>query len=350
MRNLLPNGPFLIVALAVAASALAPARASAQIMYTIQEFGDRQAPVELYGTNGRPLSEAECTANVDIPIDIVNAPYDIGTTQVISIWRGAPTSAACQTATNRRNTGTGEPPCTFVTSIPLTAAMQSIELGVQDAFESCGTATELEFWFLVVNSAMDTSTDVPVTNYFTLRAALDPTPPAAPTELMSTPGDAQIQISWTNPEGLEPLEKARIYYDSMGCDAAGEVTSTTLVGGAAAPSGTPAIDVDGQAVRTATVSGEQLGIDYDAYAAVAVALVDRAGNESVLSEPICVQRVQVSGFWDAYCSERGMDVDTCSETYGCGVGRPGARGSAAAFWVAMLAMIGAALRRGRRAR
>lgn len=334
---------------------IGPASAQAQtIMLNVESFGGRDAPVLLHGTNGRPISGEECEMNVSIPIQLTTVPFSTTESRFLSVWRGTPTSAACQTATNRRATGTTEPPCTFVTSFPITSMTMDVSLPAQTAFGTCDVATTQEFWFLGVAAAEDNTTDVPTGEYTygSLTIGLDPTPPGDPTGLEPSAGDRQIAIAWDNPEGVESLSGANVYFDAAGCDASGNVIAGgALTDGGPPPSSTP-LTFSGLAVRSATLDGEALGIAVGEYAAVAVTIVDRANNESDLSNVVCVQRVEVRGFWDAYCAERGLERDACTTQYGCAAGRSGARGSLAAI-VLLLGAIALVSRRrasGRRSR
>ncbi|MDQ3034763.1 MAG: hypothetical protein M3Y87_20295 [Myxococcota bacterium] len=340
----------LTLAVAFAAlGLLGPTSAHAQsIMINVPSFLGRDAPVLLHGMNGRPISGEECTTNVPIPIQLTNLPFSTTESRFLSVWRGTPTSAACQTATNRRATGPTDPPCTFVTSFPITSMTMDVTLPAQTAFGACDVATTQEFWFLGVPAAEDNTTDVPTGEYTygSLTIGLDPTPPADPTGLEPSAGDRQIQIAWDNPEGVESLSGANVYVDTSGCDASGNVIAGgTLTDGGAPPSTTP-IAVNGLAVRSATLDGEALGIAIGEYAAIAVSIVDRANNESNLSNVVCVQRVEVRGFWDAYCAERGLEREACTSQYGCSAGpSSGGRGSLAGMALVLGAIAFASRRR-----
>lgn len=324
----------LLVCLAVAFALPQPARAQTSLTITVQEFGGRAAGSLLSGLNGQPISQAECAANTPIPLQLTNVPFSMLQSRFISVWRGTPTSAACNMAANRRPVAGAMPICTFVTSFPIDSTMMQVNLGAGTAFGGeCDTNSSQEFWFLTVPAAEDNSTDVP-SGEFTFASIpieLDPTAPDAPTELSEGAGDRQIEISWTNPTSATDVKSARVYVDTMGCDASGGV----IEGGMLIAGEAPPDDLDPEtfgAVRTAQLNGETLGLDIGEYAAVGVTLVDRANNESVLSNIVCIQRVEVRGFWDAYCAERGLSADDCRQRYGCAA-RPGARGSFGAVLV-----------------
>lgn len=342
--------PALLGALALTLGLLGPSAAHAQgsVGIVVEAFGGRPAASLLAGPTGRAISAGECMANTPIPLQLTGVPFSPTMTQYVSVWRGTQTSAACQTGTNRRSTGTTDPPCTFVGSFDVDSTMFDIPLGSMDAFDSCDTATTQEFWFLIVPAPEDNTTDVAAANYGSLLIALDPTPPSVPTGLEPAAGDTQIEISWDNPTS-ETLSGANIYVDPAGCDETGAVIAGgTLVAGQPPP-GDPQVEVSGTAVRAATLNGEALGLEYGQYAAVAVTLVDLGTNESNLSNVVCIQRVEVRGFWDAYCADRGLDDAACTDQYGCAVSVPGGgRGWLAGLGFVLGAILLVSRRRSRR--
>jgi hypothetical protein len=330
------------------------ARAQGSVTVRIREFGGRVSPVQLTGPTGQAISGAECTANVSIPFELTNLPFAPGTTQVLSVWRAA-ASGMCQNSMQRRPSAMGAPPCVEVHNQPATGMIMTLSIPVQTLFGTAacagGTNTEQTFWFMVVSTAGDNTTEVAASHYGTVAITVDPVAPAAPMLDGDAAGDATITVTWTNPAGTEPLFGANIYVDSAGCDASGRPISTTLRGGEPRPSGTaPRVVAEGQTVSSATLSTSGLGLDYGQYAAVAVTLVDRARNESVLSNVICVQRVRVQGFWDAYCAERGLSPSECRDRYdGCAIGFREPARRAVLGW-ALLALALLAIRRARSAR
>jgi MYXO-CTERM domain-containing protein len=81
------------------------------------------------------------------------------------------------------------------------------------------------------------------------------------------------------------------------------------------------------------------------------AMARGARNESVLSNVVCIERVQVQGFWDAYCAERGMaDVEACRANYSCSIEAGGGSAPACGWAVGLAALAAVARRRMRRAR
>ena len=333
------------------------APAAAQTTMSVQvetlAFNGRQSGTTLAGEGAEPIGAAECggMAAEGVRLRLSNFTLPGSGSRVVDIWRGA-TGAACQTPTNRMATTTTDPACRHVDGITITTSPADIEIAAATLFgDACEGSTEqtFRFWFLLSDSEQNrTDTMLP---FGALDATVDLAPPAAPTDVVTTPGDANIQVSWTNPSGATLLRGAAVYVDTAGCADGTPSSSVLMAGVAPPPRGARRIEREGQAITSAQLSGAELGLELGEFAAVAVVLIDRAHNESVLSEVACVQRVQVSGFWDAYCAERGMDVATCSDSFGCAVTSPGARtGGAAALWIAVFAAVGVVMRRARRAR
>ncbi|GAB4214415.1 MAG: hypothetical protein OHK0013_39060 [Sandaracinaceae bacterium] len=351
LRLLLASALLQLGALAVVPSA------SAQIAYTYQTYGERGTPAS-GATNylvNWPISQAECEANLPITMVVTNAPYDgTGMTRrVWDLWQGGTGTAGanCQTAANRRTVAGGTAPlCTQRTGWDggeITNTMPTLSFRPQELFpEGCtGTAQgTYVFYVLAVSARGDTTTDVPATQFFTFSVALDFVAPAAPT-VSDAAGDRQIQIDWEN-ETTETLSGARVYVDtSAACGA-----STLLVEGAEVPTTLmPAGSVGGSAPTTITLDGEGLGLAIGESAPFAVTVLDLARNESVLSNVGCLERVPVSGFWDAYCAERMLTPAECRARYGSCAAQPSQHRRGATTWAALVVaglVVVAARRRG----
>jgi hypothetical protein len=336
--------------------AWAPASAEAQIAYTYQTYGERDAPssgATNYLVNW-PISQAECLADEPIRMIITNAPYDAtGTTRLVwDLWQGGTgtSGANCQTSTNRRTvSGGSEAVCTQRTDWPggeITTSMPTLEFRPQELFpDGCTGSAQgtYVFYVLAMSARGDTTTDVGAAAFFTFSVALDFQAPEAPT-VDDAAGDRQIQVTWEN-AATETLSGARIYVDtSVSCGEEGR-----LVAGSSVPSGlSPSGSVTGSAPNSITLDGADLGLAVGESAPFAVTVRDLARNESVLSNVGCIERVPVEGFWDAYCAERGLSTDECSTRYSSCAAMPGTRGRGALPWVILagLALALGARRRG----
>jgi MYXO-CTERM domain-containing protein len=58
-----------------------------------------------------------------------------------------------------------------------------------------------------------------------------------------------------------------------------------------------------------TVNVDVSALPLDTGVSVAVILVDRAHNESGISNTVCASHVNVGGFWERFCAERGFTDD-----------------------------------------
>ncbi len=344
----------LTLALAAIAGSI-PGAAHAQIRITPQSFGGRTSPVVLYGNSGQPISAAECVANVGIPLEITGLPATGGVLTVLDIWRGPSGSGNCNQATNRQTMTGSTPICTHIQSVAITSTIQSLSLPAETAFGAAActssVSTPYDFYFLAVATAQDNSTEVSTTNAGSVTVAIDPVAPGAPV-LMESAGDTVITVGWSNPDATEALYGAHVYVDLSGCDATGTpVTGGPLMAGGTAPTSVTPSTFQGQTIESATLDPAALGLAYGDFAAVGVTILDRARNESVLSNVVCIERVQVQGFWDAYCAERGMaDVEACRANYSCSIEAGGGSASACGWAVGLAALAAVARRRMRRAR
>src|SRR5690606_28614990 len=127
------------------------------------------------------------------------------------------------------------PTCQHVDGITITTSPADIEIPAATLFgDACEGTTEqtFRFWFLLSNSEQNRSdTGLP---FGALDATVDLAAPGAPTDVNSVPGDATIQVSWTNPSGATLLRGAAIYVDTAGC-ADGTPSSSVLVAGEPPP-------------------------------------------------------------------------------------------------------------------
>lgn len=326
-----------------------PSLAQAQMTATYLEYGSRGAP----GTNSStyfinwPVSADECTANDPIEVQLQNAPFITGTTYTMALWlasAGGTSPTACNLGMNRSGT---TPPCTRVTTFDqptLTAVNQVIAIPPQVFFGTdCSATGDLVFFLMAMSSPTDISSDVPATNFVTLRIMLDRTPPDAPT-VADAAGDENVTVSWTNPTDTNTLYAANIYVDRTGTCGSGDggTGSSVLVEDGTPPASITPVTITGGSPTSGAVNLSFL--DYGESVPVAVTLVDLARNESVLSNVACLTRVQVEGFWDAYCRENGYPdtVDgraACRAAYdGCSASPGRGNGSALALLVSALVM------------
>jgi MYXO-CTERM domain-containing protein len=331
--------------------ALAPAEASAQMQVQILAFGGRPSGTNVFNsTSGQPVSVAECSGSTPIQFQLTNVPTS--GVQTIDVWWSATGSTRCNMGSSRMMSSGTTPPCTFIseastsTSNMATVTVEVLPSVLFGGSSACSQTTVVDrnIHFLAVTTTGDATNDIAAANYAFVNVVMDPVPPDAPSLSGMPQGDQQISVGFDEPD--EPLYEARLYADPDGCSDTGTVTSTALVAGMTPDEGYYVASNMGATPTSVVVTGTQLGLAYDAYAAVGVVFVDRARNVSGLSNIVCVRRVEVTSFWERYCAERGLatagDGGTgCSARYAsCAVTAPGSSSRAA---VAVLAPLGLAL-------
>lgn len=335
-----------LLTVSLLASLAVPGAASAQTLTsTVQSFGDPERPpgTQLWGitAGARPIGLAECRQNLVIPIEIGGIPATEMSNRFVA-YRAAVGSGMCNLGASRMMTTTSDPICTMTAFPAAMITPPTTEIGptVQQLFgtDACDSASirDHDFWFLSVTSPDDRSSDV--AQYAVLRILLDTEPPVAPTVDASPAGDTAISVTF-DANTAEMLTGSTAYVDPTGCDENGNVLdTTTLVADMAPPSGARSVESNG--VEAVQLDGSMLGLGYGEYAAVAVTTMDLARNESVLSNVVCLQRVELAGFWDAYCADRGItDPAECRAQYGGCAATPGRTGGPTPF----IAMLGIAL-------
>jgi hypothetical protein len=344
------------------------ARAEAQMSAVFLEYNGRGAPGTASNTYfvNWPVSRAECMANTPlIQVQINGAPYTgTGGTLVLALWTGGtgPGPAACENPMNRTS-ASGTPICTLVsgfTAPMLNGPQQTVALPPQALFGAdCTTTTDDAFFLMASSTANDISTTFTTANFVTLRIASDMDLPGAPT-LADASGDAAVSVTWSNAADTGTLSEARVFVDTRGTCGGGDggTASSTLIPGGTPPSAAT-LTVTGGSPTSATLDAGALGLAVGQSAVIAVSVRDLARNESVLSNLACITRVEVEGFWEAYCREQGLPVNdgstACRDRYdGCSVGTPSARGSAwrpaLALSILALSFVGARIRKARSAR
>ncbi len=331
---------------------IAPATAGAQGAPMFTMFGT-------HGTNSdlvvQPLGAGDCSTAIPFTFSPVPAS---STTRYIDVWSASSSGAACQMMANRSSsTQVG---CTYIQQFPYTPTnMSAMPTGMTPnvLFGGCSTSTTRTFYFFDTLSPHDVSTSF--TTYWVLTAQLNVSPPTAPIIDGAPAGDAQLQLAWNASSftGLGTMGQVYVYA-AAGCSGAtsdangvdGGTTTSTLVAGQ--PPGSATKILMSSATSPIIIDTSLLGWTAGHYGemnSIAISTVDSATNISNLSNVVCVQHVQVTGFWKQYCAEHGMpDIAQCTANYhGCSVGAPGPRTdfTAVAFGLGILGVLGARRRR-----
>jgi hypothetical protein len=197
--------------------------------------------------------------------------------------------------------------------------------------EVCGSGVESmpTIWFLAVDNPM--SAEDVGTGFGTYEAlGIDMRAPDAPTEVVGGSGENEIPIEWETDE--TDIERFIVFIDNDpiegggGAGSGGSTDGGTTDGGSAntgdcsssvLQAGANPDDVPSgirrKQVNEPTATGFELTPDDvdGMMAAVAVAAVDEAGNQSALSNVGCVKVVPTEGFWDRYQANGGTAEGGC---------------------------------------
>lgn len=372
-----------VVALALVS---VPATGAAQTAsFTIASYGGRTWNTSSGATSffmTRPLSAAECELGDPMRVTFMGLP---AVTLYMRLWRGT----NCTMAANRMTTAGGTSACTLMDWRPM-PAMQlgptfSVDVRPAD-FIPCTSSATNTFWFLASTTSDDRMTEIGTAGTNSAGVSLsvnyDRDPPAAPTMVGDAAGDTAVPISWTT-TSTEALREAHVHVvacdcasattDSSGTDAgvagvtdapgidastasdAGELDAAMSLdapaddtgaadadagAGGAGGGGSADFTVVGSSPTSYSFNAQAFGLAVGETACVTVTLVDLAGNEGPPSESACVTRVEVNGFWDAYCRENHPELSLadCTARYrGCSCTIPG-RGESAGAGLGLLGL------------
>jgi hypothetical protein len=231
--------------------------------------------------------------------------------QVVELWVSKGTSTDCSTQANRMiQQGQRDPQCwraNLKESVTTAGSRATVSAKASTLFSStqsgeCDSVQAGQFTVQLVpvsaSTVIGSSAQAPVAGTMSPKAVfvLYTEPPNAPTKLEPSTGDRSLSLSWTG--SGEQNTSYRAYFDKSGDggDAGAECGSGLLVAGKEPP--------ESDAILVENASGEKAsltslsGVDYGDKVAAAVTTVDIAGNESVLSEVVCLERVDVDTFLD----------------------------------------------------
>lgn len=175
--------------------------------------------------------------------------------------------------------------------------------------------------------------------------------PEAPTGLEASSGESEIGVSFDKLDGQPARTEYRAYFDigtggGEGSDEDGspaDCGSGLLVPKKAPPStranNIVTKDTSGSSARISGLDG--LGIQVGEQVATTAVTIDPAGNASLISEVICVERIQTDGFWDQ--CER--DPDCRNDFESCSVSGFGPARFSYLAWALVLAVLALVTRR-----
>lgn len=335
MRHL---ASFLAVVAVVAV--LAPTRARAQMNFTFASLGGRTgntSDLNTYLTN-QPLNGSECSS-ATLTLNVTGIPAEpTGTSYTLSLWRTTDVTEDCSGTDDRRlaSTTTTTTPCVEAEfSVDATPTTQTVDIPLATLFDSCDTSSGTTvFCLLAMANSQDVTSAALATKCF--RASLDVTAPGAATLGSTAGGESTANVSVTSLGSADDIYGYRLCTGGACGGDAGATSDPSSCGDVVSATSPSTIPVT---VTDLTIGGDGK--------AVAIILVDRAGNESPLSNVSCVTRVNVDGFWDAYCRDRGLTLEACRAQYsGCSCAAIGAgRGAGPALLLVAGLALALAVRR-----
>jgi hypothetical protein len=319
-------------ALFAALGALAPSVAEAQPTASYQPFGDRTGTIAF---TTQPLGLHECDTEIPIRFTMLTSST---TARYLDMWSATSATAGCQTGTTRSSsTSTACEPVPLTGNSFTNAIMHDLMVTPVQLFGAAactGITTTKTFFVFDTVSSPDTSSTF--TTWANLTISIDSQPPSPPTVAAGPAGDTSITVSWTNPSDIGTEGGVRVYFDPNGCggsstDGGGADAGVggSLVAGTTPPASLLVYEQRSQSITSASIPTSSLGWAASTYGqrgAIAVSVLDNAFNPSNLSNVVCAEHLQVSGFWNQYCAEHGLSLDECSSRYGsCSMGLPNRR-------------------------
>ncbi len=321
---------------ALATLVLAPSLAHAQMEISVATFGRHTTtPIDLALS---PIGSPECDAAMPITISGLETR---ASARVIDVWWTEGDAACADVATRQAGLCT---PVAIDTST-ITTADGSVTIAASahtlfaDLAEPCsGTRASRTYFFFDATTAADLTTTFTSSTSGSLAIALDTIAPAAATIDGDAVGDTALTVVWSatpTPAGV------RFYVDTNACGHDTAPQSTTLVPGGPSVATALVYGVDASpdfALGQTTFDTSALGwasTRYGETGAMAMTVVDASGNESPLSNLVCIYHARCTG-------DAGGSSD-CRPQGFCAVSAIGTDRSSAT-WLATLVMITLVLR------
>jgi hypothetical protein len=275
----------------------------------------------------------------------------------LELWASSGTD--CSSASNRLTNTTTTPPCWLVGEKQAVSGdvtidgIDSLAIFKKSADDDSGecpdrSGNKYTVYFVALPNPTESSPASPPepiagiesrTAVFTLYTQT----PAYPATVTSRNGESQLQVDWDKAAGFTNLSNYRVVFDtSVGSDST--CSSSLLVQDSVPPE---ADNVSlfatnaktGMSALLKDLDKKQVAI-HD-YVAAAVVHQDQAGNDSNLSEVMCIERVEVDGFLEV--CER--DPECRGGFNSCSVDLGGRRGPVLALLVWLALLIGFVVRR-----
>lgn len=273
---------------------LAAAPAAAQdILVTVTALTGRAVVdlADLSSVTRAPLTRAECEAGASISFQFTM--IDQARAQ-LHLFHGS----NCNDSSIRNDTT--DMSCTdlFLEYAISTRTQVDQDIPVSSLIDCSSTSSgQRTVWVLALDEPVSEVTGAGQQTSFPL--AFDFEGPAAPTGFTARDGETAATLSWDG--STDEITVYEVYFVENGCDGMGTVTTTAF-----ADPDNPTVAVDHVVSGTETGTTVSLvGFGTGSQHAVAVRAVDNAGNTGPLSTPVCVTKIDVNTFWDAYCGTGG---------------------------------------------
>lgn len=314
------------------ASLLVPARpASAQSFATntrVTIDDQAKAPADRLFINKNQCRGTESKDPVDIDVEIANLSATHKGVKFLEFWV-AQSGQDCHSAALRKvETNTGRPQCTRVpveTVRSINGQKQPLSFTAQELFSN--PYLSADEGTCILQGAMSLFI-VPLASETTESAQADGIGPAIkisfevdfdplnpPGSVRGGSGETTVTLRWQTVGSDDPLTNYKIFVDTSATSpAGGPCPSELLVEGEEADIADPAFKSKTTKGTSQAVNPADYGIDVGEQVPAAVLTIDAAGNPSLVSNVVCIQRVATSGFWDVCnADEKCADsFDTCS--------------------------------------
>ncbi len=281
------------------------------------------------------INIADCEGGAELRFNLTASLLGSNSISVVEAWVGSGADAQCALPANRATNLNAAPNCWPVGIERGVTSTVDFDIAVKKLFDrdgkKCPDSRENGYsvYFVPLTSETSQKPSAPpeavVVPGSPIKAVLRlyTERPAAPTSPSPSSGESTLGLSWKGASNSLVGTKYRVYYEVSGGNG-GEAGPTcgagALMAGAPPPAADSAAVESGAVVRGSTVSGksdtldglDRLGVAIGDEVAAAVATVDIADNESVLSEVVCIERVETEGFYERYQMQGGTGLDTCS--------------------------------------
>lgn len=308
MLSLVPTMPrHVFPALAVLSGAF--------VLLAFAGVGQAQLTVIVNQVEGRDVGDRPLTMPIlfnaadcdDKELELTIGAIPAGTT-VLDFWRGT----GCDQVEPR--TSLTSSACTYLFSLTSfmtpSAQLWNDEIKVS-ALGGCTVGADNTSVSVYILAATMERTPEVITSSYQLMTRFDLVAPAPPTGLIAGSGSTAVPVTWTRNTGT--INGYRVY---VGTDVTsgegGACSGGGLVAGELPPAGATLAATTSASDGSVDLNLVELGLEIGESVSVGVTARDTALNDGVLSEIVCVTRVETCG----YLCQRGGDVSTCSAAPG----------------------------------